>query len=580
MSDGALIAIPLLLTSTVSVGLAVLAWRMSELRSKSPLILLLCFGSLLSFSYLLELVSPTLDGKLFWNDVEYVSNVAIPPCFLLIALVFVGRSSTISKRFLILLSAIPALTLAILWTNDQTHLFYQNVSMTGSGYLASYDVTYGPWWYVHSLYSFSLLGYSFLVLLGAYLRSSRMHRKQIRTIIISGLLPIMAFALAYSGQSPISLTYLLILSFMGSASLIFLGTFQYELFDVMPLALDTVVERMKDGAIVLDNRGRIVHVNPSGAEIVGRTQEKAYAARLSEVLPNVTEVALENALATEKMLEVFITRGDKDHYYDVQVTAMTDQGGGRTGLMLILRDIDDERRMKDSLKMANTRLNMMSVLVRHDTLNQVGVIRGYSELMSTGHLKESDVLRYADSIREAVKYIEHQFKFAQQYQGLGRSEPVWQWMQLVLAKAKTTGASEGLDIQADLGSLSVLADPLLEKVFTILLDNTQRHGKSMGAVSLRYRIKGKGCIITYQDHGAGVALSQKALIFNKDYDTHGGMDLYIAQQIMEMAGGSIQEIGIEGEGSVFEITFPEGRWKEERIEQFDQDENVGRAKAT
>jgi len=245
---------------------------------------------------------------------------------------------------------------------------------------------------------------------------------------------------------------------------------------------------------------------------------------------------------------------------------MTDQGGERTGLLLIFRDISEERKMRDSLKKANTKLSMMSMVIRHDTLNQVGIIRGYSELIASGHLKEEDARRYGERIKDAVKYIEHQFNFAQEYQGLGRSDPTWQWMGLVMAKARTTGAGEGLEIRSELDPLTVLADPLLEKVFTILLDNTRRHGQKARSVHLSFRTDRGACIVLYEDDGVGIPSSQKEAIFRKDFNPQGNMGLYVAHQIMEMNGGNIRETGAEGAGARFELVFPEGHWKVERAE--------------
>ena len=45
--------------------------------------------------------------------------------------------------------------------------------------------------------------------------------------------------------------------------------FRYQLYDILPVALDTVTRSMRDGVIVLDNRDRIIELNPAAQQITG-----------------------------------------------------------------------------------------------------------------------------------------------------------------------------------------------------------------------------------------------------------------------------------------------------------------------
>lgn len=566
MIDETILSVPLLFSSTLSVGLAIITWRMSDLRTKKPFILLLIAIAWLSTTYLLELLSGTMPEMLFWNDLEYISNVFIPPLFLIFTLMFVGRDSAVNRRNLAIIFAVPTLALAMLWTNDFHHSFYTSVAQPSSAYMQTFVPTYGPWFYLLVIFSFLMGAISFYLLLTTYFRSSRYLRQQVGMVLGSCTLPAVAAIIGLLNLTEIPFTFLMILAFAGSMALLFIGAYRYELFSIMPLALDTVVKRMKDGVVVIDNRGHIIHINPSAEKMLDATRGVRKERRSADTLPFLMSVNLEDAISTGRSLEVSIPKDEVDHYYDIQATAMNDQSGARTGVQLIIRDIDEEKRMKDQLLKANTKLSIMSMVVRHDTMNQVGVIHGYSELISSGHLKSEDMARYGDRIKEAVKYIERQFNFATDYQSLGRSDPMWQWMQLVLAKAKTSGASEGLDVHSDLGPLSVLADPMLEKVFTILLNNSRKHGKKAFHINIGYRIDNGSCVVFYEDDGVGIPADVKPAVFDRDFNPHGSMGLYVASQIMVMSGGAIREAGEEGRGARFELIFPEGSWKEEKFD--------------
>ncbi len=128
MIDGALLSVPLLFSSTLSVGLAVITWRMSDLRTKRSFICLLIANAWLSATYLLELLSTNIQDMLFWNNMEYISNVFIPPLFLLFTLRFVGRDSAVNRKNMAILFVVPTLALVMLWTNDLHHLLFYHRS--------------------------------------------------------------------------------------------------------------------------------------------------------------------------------------------------------------------------------------------------------------------------------------------------------------------------------------------------------------------------------------------------------------------------------------------------------------------
>ncbi len=566
MVDGALLSVSLMISTACSIGLAIITWRMSNLRTKVPFICLLIANAWLSVTYLLELLSGDLGEMLFWNNLEYISTAFIPSLYLVFTWRFVGRDSEVNWKNLAILFTVPVLALAMLWTNDLHHSFYLYVVLTPLDGLHTFEPAYGPWFYVLAGYNLIIIINSYVLLLRTYLRSSRYLRQQVAMVMISCLLPIFGFIVGLNGLTMVPFQMLMVLSLFCSMALIFVGAYRYELFSIMPLALDNVFERMKDGVVVLDTRDRIIHINPSAEMMLSRTSERKLDRNEPDPAQFMKNMDREDAIATGRTVEVSIPKDGVDHFYSVQVTAMIDQSGARTGYQVIIRDIDEERRMRDQLRKANARLSMMSMVVRHDTMNQVGVIHGYSELIASGHLKSEDVARYGDRIKEAVKYIERQFNYAADYQNLGRSDPAWQWMQLVLAKAKTSGASEGLDVRSELGPLSVLADPMLEKVFSILMSNSRKHGKGATNVSIGYRVEEGRCVVTYEDDGVGIPADLKGAVFERDFNPQGSMGLYVASQIMLLSGGSIREVGGEGSGARFELVFPENGWKEEKFD--------------
>ena len=51
------------------------------------------------------------------------------------------------------------------------------------------------------------------------------------------------------------------------------------------------------------------------------------------------------------------------------------------GRLVIVTDITEELKYKEAIQMANLKLNLLSNVTRHDILNQLVAIRGFTELM-------------------------------------------------------------------------------------------------------------------------------------------------------------------------------------------------------
>jgi signal transduction histidine kinase len=116
--------------------------------------------------------------------------------------------------------------------------------------------------------------------------------------------------------------------------------------------------------------------------------------------------------------------------------------------------------------------------------------------------------------------------------------------------------STTLTITADLDALEVFSDPLLEKVFFNLVENSIRHGKTATRISFTHQFTGSGVVVVCADNGVGVPYREKERIFEQGVGENTGYGLFIAREILGITGLSIRETGTPGEGARFEITIP------------------------
>ena len=108
------------------------------------------------------------------------------------------------------------------------------------------------------------------------------------------------------------------------------------------------------------------------------------------------------------------------------------------------------------------------------------------------------------------------------------------------------------------GDLEVYADPLLEKVFENLIDNSLRHGEHVRHIIVNYEKRGTGLVLMYRDDGTGVTATDKERIFEKGFGKNTGLGLFLTREILSITGLSITECGLYGSGVLFDILVPEG----------------------
>jgi len=222
-------------------------------------------------------------------------------------------------------------------------------------------------------------------------------------------------------------------------------------------------------------------------------------------------------------------------------------GKGRPARMIgIDLDITEMRQYQEALKEANKKLNLLSSVTRHDLLNQIAGMSGYAQLLSEILSSDPNAQKYIDRILELTQRIRRQVLFTRDYQDLGMKSPEWQNVATVIKSAAKDVHLEGVQLKITTGQLEIFADPMLEKVFSNLLENVCRHGDGATKVLVSFcEQNGKG-VIVFEDDGIGIPEDMKNKIFERAFGKHTGYGLFLAREILGITGIDIKEAGVEG----------------------------------
>lgn len=199
------------------------------------------------------------------------------------------------------------------------------------------------------------------------------------------------------------------------------------------------------------------------------------------------------------------------------------------------------------------KLKLMSSTTRHDITNQLFAASGYLELASELS-KDATQGEYLKNVEKAIKAIREHLLFARDYENIGIKEPRWQKVSSIIQCLD----KKEIPIHDWCSELSILADPMLKKVFFNLIDNTIRHSETATVVNIHYNVSEYGVVLIYEDNGIGILADQKEKIFEKDFGKNTGLGLFLIREILSITGITICETGTHG--ARFEIFVPKGKY--------------------
>jgi signal transduction histidine kinase len=222
-----------------------------------------------------------------------------------------------------------------------------------------------------------------------------------------------------------------------------------------------------------------------------------------------------------------------------------------------IRDITERKRVEDALRQANRQLSLLSDVTRHDILNMISVIFGYLDVAE----EESNSPVMGECLRKiyhSIRTIQSEIEFTRLYQNLGTSEPAWMNVKKLLPYRQVP---QDVIFIAEIPDISINADPMLEKVFYNLLDNSIRHGKHVTRITLSALPEETGIVLIYEDNGVGIPINEKEKVFERGYGKNSGLGLFLVREILSITGITIFESGTSGAGARFEMHIPKGAFR-------------------
>ena len=337
--------------SILTVWVALYAWRRRAWIGHGPVLLLVGIA-IWTAGYAVALGVHEPEWRIFWAKVQHIGIALAPIALAVFVLRYAGYEKWLTRRNVVLLSAIPVVGLLLTWTNDHHGLIWAETQVKVIGSLSLLDRTYGPYFWLYFIFNYLVLLVSAAVFLRASFQGRFLHRRQAVLMLAGSLCVAAALVIDLGGLSPFPYLDLVPLGFSVGVLVIAWGVFRHHLLDIVPVARATLVENMSDVLVVMDLQDRVVDMNLAVQEITSITPSEALGGHIGQVFPFWGDVQNAFQKTGQTQAEIALMVGGSERCYDLKLTGILDRNQEPIGNMLVLRDITERKQAEIELQNA------------------------------------------------------------------------------------------------------------------------------------------------------------------------------------------------------------------------------------
>ena len=477
-----------------------------------------------------ELLAPAgSDLAVALYGLENAVGLPIIPLWIAFAALYTDRRRLLSRPLIAAMAAWVVVTGVLMLTNPLHGLLW-----------SSFEVVQWPFPYLEPaatpLFSVLTLPQPLLNLVAMgllahrFLFGSGVTRSQTLALFVGFLPPWFVFGAWGAGVLPGPLNGWFVIGSTWSFVLVGWAIYRYQLFDLVPLARETVFEELEDPVIVVDADDRFVDANRAAIaefpELEGGQGEP-----LASRVPAIAEP--DGTIATE--FTRIAPRGLREYVVSVSPIAA---GGRRRGHGLVVRDVTQRERHVRDLERQTEQLERFASTLSHDLRNPLNVAQ--ARVKNAIRTDAVDGLASAD---EALSRIDRMIRDLLSLAREGRTIDETERVRLAdvfrdaWETTDTRDSTSAVDPEAD---VDVFADRArLQNVFENLIRNAVTHGGPTVTVTLGRHDGG----FYVEDDGPGVPPGDRATVFAFEFTTDEagtGLGLAIVDAIAGAHGWTVE----------------------------------------
>ncbi|MEZ3142584.1 histidine kinase N-terminal 7TM domain-containing protein [Halobaculum sp. MBLA0143] len=289
-------------------------------------------AALWAVTFGLRLSAEGVGTASFWLRVSNVVAAPIPTLLLVFSLYQTGNASLVDERVAALLAVEPTAAAALALTNPLHQAYVMGVTTVGVP-----AATPGVFMSAHLAYGLLVCGVAAVSFGNEAVGTTGPYRRRATLLLTAVSVPVVT-VVAYVTTLPIAPPYDTTPVWFGLSSLLFLVSIRsYGLFDVSPVAHETVFEEIDDAIVVVDDRGLLVDANPAATTAFG-VDDDDVGRPVRAVLPNPE--AIDSLLVDGET--TFTAEGR--HFEATRTSISVGQAGASN--VFVFRDVTDRERVE------------------------------------------------------------------------------------------------------------------------------------------------------------------------------------------------------------------------------------------
>jgi len=532
-------------------------------------------------------------------NINYFSICFIPVVILFLGLIYAKTKIRFSYKYL-LFFVVPVISTIIIWTNDLHHLFFVNYSIYSS------EAVYGSYYYFHSLYSYTIILIGLYYLFSSSIKNTGFFSNQSKLIIIGITGPLIINIIYSFNLLPLTFDVNSV-AFTFTLICFSIAILKYNFLSIAPIALKTIVDKISDGFIVLNEDYQIVDFNKTVVATfknIVKIRRNASLLQLFKVTNLVNEYdKLINLIKSARdsqttiSVEKHINENDFDKYFKIEITPII-SNKNYLGTILLLKDITDNIKHiqaieeKHAIMMEQERLASLGQLIggiAHNLntpiMSIAGAVEGLRDLVD----------EYEESLGDESVTIEDHREIAKEMRSwLDKIKPYTAYMSDVISAVKgqarnfdqsvmlsftieelikriellmkyeliryncilktAINVEKNTEIYGDINSLVQIFD-------NIIINAIQAYEGKTGVIEFIIQDAEDGILFIIKDYAKGIPESIKGKLLKEMVTTKGkngtGLGLYMSYStIRGRFGGKMWFESEEGKGTTFFIQLP------------------------
>ncbi len=327
--------------------------------------------------------------------------------------------------------------------------------------------------------------------------------------------------------------------------------------------LDTIIGSMSEGMVLLNERGKIVSINPAAMRLLG-TSWNCVGTDMLTVSRNLDlHDILSRALQGQSEVQTVSLEAGK---YQISASPIMSEEKV-VGAALCFFDVTEKEKAEQMRREFTSN-------VSHELKTPLHSISGYAELLQNDMVKQEDIVPFAGKIYREAQRMTSLVEDILSLSHLDEGAEDMEWTEVKLYELASK-AIAGLEAEAKAAKVTVSLSgedcrlhgipQLLHSIIYNLCDNAIKYNKVGGEVKVSVEKQDAGALLTVSDTGIGIPPQEQERIFERFYrvdksrskEVGGtGLGLSIVKHAVLIHHGTIEVDSEIGKGTTITVRLP------------------------